>query len=331
MLFVFVVGASLLGLCLGQDVCTVEEFVTRLSKLQCKQTDPDLVLDVFTECGRDDLGEEVVNNCRTNEKNVTCNELTLLIPFRNPIEIRSCYRDDTYDERILSCTAECKEDLETYVNDVLGCCSRSIFEDELNMEYTSIALVSDLIDQCNVSLMGLEPCTTPSTLSFTPSGATEPSCTRDEVFRRLFAIPCNPDHLEPRVKLSKSCGFPANEEPDLACEEGDDGVICVSYAADRTAISILDQVEQTCIKGANDCTEACRSAVLSFRENLGCCVNNIYNNSLNMVYAASYELWSLCGVETVEVCGSESATASAVDIIAKLPFAVASLVLAFLF
>jgi len=86
-------------------------------------------------------------------------------------------------------------------------------------------------------------------------------------------------------------------------------------------------VELNCIKGANSCTEACRTAVVSFRENLGCCVNNLFNTSLYSSYATSYELWSMCGVETVGVCGRESGQAPAADI-TKLLFAIAFLVLA---
>ena len=195
------------------------------------------------------------------------------------------------------------------------------------MEYTSVLLISDLIDVCNVSVLQQNRCTTPSTLSFTPSTATDPSCDTDEVFSRLAAVPCTPAFLEPRVSLAKSCRFPANEEPALACEEDDDGVICASYASDRT---ILDEVEQNCIKGANTCNNTCRAAVVSLRENLGCCVNNLFNHSLNAIYAASYELWSMCGVETVKVCGDvvDDGQAPAAT---KLLLAIVFLVLASMF
>ena len=325
-ILVSIVGATLLGLCLGQEGCTTEEFIAGLSKIECTQMHREAVFDVFTQCGRDDLAEDLVDNCRTT-KNVTCNELSLLIPFRNPMEIRSCYSDDTFDELILPCTAECREDLEVYVDDILGCCSRNMLEDELILKIPSVALISLLIDMCNVSLLRQDRCTTPSTLRYTPSGAVEPSCTTNEVSRRLDELTCNPAYLEPRIALAKSCGFPANEEPALACEEDGDGVICISYSADSTA---LDQVELNCIDGANDCTKECHAAVLSFRENLGCCVNNLFNHSFHSIYAASYELWSQCGIETVGVCGSESGAsvqAPAADI-TKLLFAIAFLGLA---
>jgi len=322
-IFVLIVGASLLGLCLGQEVCTAEEYNAGLAKIGCTQKDVQALIDVFTECGRDDLAEEMVNNCRTT-KNVTCALLARLISFRNPIEIRRCYTDDTFGERILSCTAECKEDLEVYVNDTLGCCSRNVFEHELLAEYPPIVLVRELIDMCDLSGLRQGPCTTNSTLSFTPSGATEPSCNRNELFGKLAEIPCTPAYLEPRLAFSESCGFSTNEETPLACEKGDDGVICISHP-----LTVVDEVELNCIQGANDCPEACRTAIESLRKDLGCCVNNLFNQSVLPIYATSYELWSMCGVETVGVCGRarDSGQAPAADI-TKLLFAIAFLVLA---
>ena len=324
---VLVVGANLLGLCHGQ-VCTTEEYSARLSDIECAQMHRQVVLDVYNECGRDDFAEELVDLCRTHN-GTTCNALLFLILFRNPIEVRSCYRDDTFGERILPCTAECKEDLEIYINDTLGCCSRSIFEDELITAFPSVVLIRGLIDTCNVSLLQ-NPCTTPSTLSYTPSGAVETSCTRTEVNARLATIPCSPAYLEPRLDLAIDCGFPSNEEPALACEEDDDGVICFAYTVNSSVLAILAQVDLNCIEGADTCTEACRTAVVSLRENVGCCVNNLFNTSLYQIYVASYELWSLCEVETIEFCGSNSGQVPATDV-TKLLFAIASLVLALVF
>jgi len=39
-----------------------------------------------------------------------------------------------------------------------------------------------------------------------------------------------------------------------------------SYSTDSTVRTIVDPVELNCIKGANNCTEACRAAVASFQE-----------------------------------------------------------------
>lgn len=327
LIFVLIAGASLLGLCHGQVQCTTEEYIARLSDIDCTQMHMQAIIDAYTQCGRDDLAGQLVDNCRTNQNDSTCGELSLLIAFRNPIEIQSCYRDNTFEERILQCTAECKEDLEVYINDNLGCCSRSIFEDELLTAYSSIALMRNLTDICNVSLVQ-NRCTTPSSLSYTPSGAAEPICTGDELSHRVVRIPaCSRAYLEPRIALARSCGFPANEVP-LTCEADDDGVICISYYNDTIVRTIVDPVELNCINGTNSCTEACRAAVVNFRENLGCCVNNLYNNSLHSIYGASYELWSLCEVETVGICRSGQAPTV---VVTKLLFAIAFLALALLF
>ena len=320
-----IASATLLGLCCrGQMQCTLEQYIARLSDIECTQAERELVFNVFKDCGRDDLAAEVVDLCRTHE-NLTCNEQLLLIIFHNPLEIRNCYNDDEFRERTLPCTAVCKQDLEMFLNDTLGCCSRTIFEDQLVQQYPSIVLINGLIDMCNISRSLLpDQCTTPSTLSYMPSGAAGPSCTQNELDRKLVTLPCNPEYLEPRLDIARDCMFPANEEPAIACEENNDGIICTEFAADSTA---LDQVALNCIEGAETCSDTCRTSVVSFRDVLGCCVNNLYNNSLLSLYASSYELWSMCEVETIEFCGSKSGQLLAAEV-TKLLLAVTFLVIA---
>lgn len=320
---VLFVGASLLVLCHGQR-CTVEEFTARLSDIECTQTDRQPILDHFIECGRDDFAGEVVENCRTHN-NKTCNELLTPIFFRGPVEIERCYRDATFQETILPCTAECKEDLEAYINNTLGCCSRSIFEGVLFEGYPTVALIKSLIDACNISLPS--PCTTSSPLSFTPSGAAESLCTANEVSRRLAEAACRPEALQMRLDLYDSCEY-SNEAQRLGCERDDNGVVCATIAFDSSVLNILNQVALNCTQRATTCTEACRTAVISLRQNVGCCANNIYNSSFFALYSTSYELWSLCEVETIGFCDSGQVPAAGVT---KLLFTIAFLVLALVF
>jgi hypothetical protein len=301
-----VVGATL---CYGQSqMCTTEEYIARLSEIECTQVERELVFAAYNDCGRDDLGNELVDLCRTHGS-VKCNEQLLLIALRNPLEIRSCYRDDDFREQALPCTSDCKQDLEMFLNVTLGCCSRAIFDDQLAQLYPSVVIINSLIGMCNISRSLLpDRCATPSTLSYTPSGATVPSCTQNELDQKLSAVPCSSEYIQPRLDLATDCRFSDlyNEEPTLACEEDDNGVICAERAFDPTAVSMFEQSALNCIEGAETCSDTCRASIVSLRDVLGCCLNNLYNNTFFSLYATSYELWSMCDLETIEFCGDAS-------------------------
>ena len=58
-----------------------------------------------------------------------------------------------------------------------------------------------------------------------------------------------------------------------------------------------------------NCTNGCRRGLQQARDELGCCMDAIYNNSFVREYLpfAEYSLWSNCGIETPGVCSSASA------------------------
>ena len=59
------------------------------------------------------------------------------------------------------------------------------------------------------------------------------------------------------------------------------------------------------------CSDDCRAAVEQARDELGCCLNSVYNNTYadDHLPFASYELWSKCGIEDTapEFCSSATA------------------------
>ena len=110
------------------------------------------------------------------------------------------------------------------------------------------------------------------------------------------------------------------------CAKNEDGVSCYSLAIDSN--DIMYDVYRNCWDTSATCTQACRGAIMTFRDTHGCCVNSLYNSTVfavdevlnNAIFytkamgVANYSLWSSCGVETLghcdkprELSGSDSA------------------------
>ena len=63
------------------------------------------------------------------------------------------------------------------------------------------------------------------------------------------------------------------------------------------------QLLSTCV-GVTDCSTECRNLMMMLREELGCCINAVYNYTGSffepmLAPAFNYSLWSACGVEPV--------------------------------
>ncbi len=138
------------------------------------------------------------------------------------------------------------------------------------------------------------------------------------------------ESLDPRLDLFRDCMYPSDAY-ERACEKDDKGIVCATYAFDSAALALINVVETNCIEGTDTCSELCRAAVVNIRENVGCCANNAYNTSLVSLYATSYELWSLCEVETLEYCGDSDSGQVPAAGVTKLFLAIVTLVLALVF
>ena len=88
------------------------------------------------------------------------------------------------------------------------------------------------------------------------------------------------------------------------CSRNENGTYCgatEAYQADLSKLTFIDCKDS--IPSSAQCSSACRNALKTFRDNLGCCINAIYNftGSGYEYYrpALSYALWSSCGIEPI--------------------------------
>ena len=90
-----------------------------------------------------------------------------------------------------------------------------------------------------------------------------------------------------------------------------DGVMCytATYNSLLLNFSTSWQVRAECFTNfmtfaasspTSTCSDGCREGLRQFKDELGCCVNSIYNNSFVGQYLpfAEYSLWSNCGLES---------------------------------
>ena len=79
------------------------------------------------------------------------------------------------------------------------------------------------------------------------------------------------------------------------CQRNPMGVYCGDIAIDR---EIINDISAAC-RGSN-CTSQCRNLLINIRNELGCCINIIFNgSSYSHYFAFSYSLWASCEVEPV--------------------------------
>ena len=71
----------------------------------------------------------------------------------------------------------------------------------------------------------------------------------------------------------------------------------------------MEEIEDECFRNGGfnpvngTCTSACQNEIIIFRAALGCCGNSLYNyTGSEDVDETSYELWSTCGVTTLDFC-----------------------------
>jgi hypothetical protein len=122
--------------------------------------------------------------------------------------------------------------------------------------------------------------------------------------RRLFDDICtnNIGFYEDLVEILAGCGAEVNARLVANyCardEEAQGGIVCgtaESYPA------LLGMTLGTCgvAIGGGPCSSDCSNALMTIRNELGCCTNAFFNNTLytSLAPALSYSLWSRCGVE----------------------------------
>ena len=282
--------------------------------LQCQNTaaaarcDSGLQQEVFsiaTECGQDDIANSVRYSCATNAEGLYCaNGVEFLTQYTT--EQRNCYQNFPN-----SCSSICLDAILS-IRDQLGCCAgflTSTFRSHNNI------LDGSLWDVCGVSPGEL--CDIPSFPTQFPPGNIR-RCSSEVARLRIQTHQCtypNSQEVIDAYMNTSNCSSLASVTLQ-ACGVHEDGGFCALRTDVSSFISVLNDCFSTL--STSSCSLSCKTSLIFFRNDFGCCLNNIFNGTLQRIHPdssvgaflpfVSYDLWSKCDVDPPNVCDSPPVT-----------------------
>ena len=245
-----------------------------------------------------------------------------------------------------TCSSPCSTALLTLRNN-LGCCINSV----LNVTVeggSSIAAAfatftpyfsSSLWERCSVETVG-ECADAPE---FTP-GSRDPPCTDVEAVEAIITYQCSQTNVQPVLDAlngNSNCQFYTTIVVD-GCGQRSSGDFCSVDAIVNPATDFLTAVFTNCgsFLTTQSCpSSSCTTAIEQFRDNSGCCVNNIYNSSViasaspGAALPTDIALWDACGVSSPGFCTSTlvGGSASTDKAFGVMLIAIAAAVIKFIF
>ena len=118
---------------------------------------------------------------------------------------------------------------------------------------------------------------------------------------------CNNGLLQEGADLALRCNLAsAAVSIQDSCRRNSDGLYC-SLAI--TYINEVNNIEASCATAlTSSCTAQCRNLLMLIRNELGCCINLVFNSTANVFFSPepfNNSLWTTCGVAPVtETCSS---------------------------
>ena len=125
-----------------------------------------------------------------------------------------------------------------------------------------------------------------------------------EQFRRcagtIWTQQCTDDLIQERADLALQCGqFQVAQDLFNRCQKNPMGVYC-GIATGHEITGEEDAILAAC--RGSICSSQCRNLLMNIRNELGCCINVILNDTSSRFYNPTvfrYSLWASCGVEPV--------------------------------
>ena len=116
----------------------------------------------------------------------------------------------------------------------------------------------------------------------------------------IWTQQCTSGLIQELADLALQCGqFQAAQYSFNGCQRNPMGVYC-GIAVGHEITGEKDAILAAC--RGSICTQQCRNLLMNIRNELGCCINVILNDTSSQFYnptAFSYSLWTSCGVEPV--------------------------------
>ena len=294
-----------------EESCSITELQRRNGTLEC--SNPSVgqqLLDVYAECGHNDLALREEQKCGRNETGGFCYELSsnsTLTQLARSI-VFNC---------LSSCDFFCNNSLQQ-LRDSTGCCA--------NYLLTNDYLLGGRRPNLNLwSLCGLRPpnnCS--STLRFTQR-PNEMFCSQQELTYRINRLSCNPNYITPFIDILRNCSREEDAQSRINnCGVNRYGRFC--FEAQANASQFVSEVQSECFTNDETCTIACKIALNMYQTRADCCLNNLYNNPRSSNYRTTNPmLWSLCGVSRPGFCRNTIDSSSAYSVLLQVSVAVTGL------
>ena len=321
------------------------ECAESIADVQCTSSFNLGLADTYAQCGRNDLATITANYCSSNEMRELC--AAKISGGLNGLVSALTNCSTEIAPGSTTCSSACSTALQTLRNS-FGCCINSLFNVtvvtggfSITAAFTTFTPIfsSSLWEKCSVQTVG--EC--PNVPSFTP-GNRNPPCTVVEAFQAITTYQCTQTNIQPvldALNRNSNCQFYTTILVN-GCGQRSNGDLCVVDAIANPAPNLFGAVITNCSSflTTQPCPgSSCTTAIEQFRNNSGCCVNNIFNSSIvaaaspGAALLTSIALWDACGVSSPGFCTSTlvGGSASTDKAFGVMLIAIAAAVVKFIF
>ena len=212
----------------------------------------------------------------------------------------------------INCPLRCSVSLQDLRN-ALGCCINTIFNitgpDQFNQ--IEVAFDNALWSRCNVDIVNTT-CVGP-TIVYEIKDGLSPSCTFIEQANRVADAFCVDEEQERRdavVAAHSSICEDFDQYLDNYCTQDDNGRYCLTRDGAKDLETYINPIRDNC-QNKDSCSPKCKQYLEDFHNDLGCCLNVVYNSTAQILGLDTFpleddSLFQLCGLDSPEPTCSES-------------------------
>ena len=274
-------------------VCTTASYLRRLRALRCNQTHGQQLADMYLNCGYNQLALREMIDCGVRDGDFCFDVADYAQRYQNEVDSQ-CF--DMYGKPI--CSDDCRAALKSFRENV-GCCINNLYNASDNPISNDRTASNLLWTACEV-----EPvdgfCR--STIRYEVIYNTQ-VCVSDEVVYRKSRLECHPDYGQAFADLFRLCGYSAQLRHAVnICGVNSEDRYC--FELQTVGNSIAEDVNKYCVKATeSDCPLSCKVALDSYKRQLGCCLNNLFNDEENSYFrTTSPALWTTCQADRPRFC-----------------------------
>ena len=248
--------------------------------------------------------------CRVNKQGDLCGSF---VDNLDDVELAS---EACIDTTMTNCSNECRQRLEVVEDDVGCCINEMINNTRIGPRKYQRLFNYSLWSMCGVDTPR-QSCP-PSRLTKLPKPKSTSNCSFHEIFQRRYQVQCRSSTMKAFADDYNAHGC-QQVAKDLynTCSITEEGVWCMEKPLINNffILDLADLAQSVCSSNGSTCTAECRSALQDIRSNVGCCINNLFNNTyLQLVYTevifnsilSRKEVWTSCGVTYPDSCKIET-------------------------